>query len=413
MINYNTFELDNGLRVIHHLDHTKATAVLNVLYNVGARDENPNKTGFAHLFEHLMFGGSVNISSYDGALQNAGGTNNAFTSNDITNYYIEIPVENIETAFWLESDRMLQLDFSQKSLDVQKGVVIEEFKQRYLNQPYGEAYLHMRPLAYQKHPYRWATIGKEISHIENTTLEEVKNFFHTFYNPNNAILCVAGNLSLEKTTALTQKWFSSIPKGKRNPNFYPKEPTQLEPRRFNAQQINAQKALYIAFHKSNKFSAAHFAADLFSDIISTGKNSILYQTLVEKQSLFTDISAYVGDEKDPGLFYIVGKLQPTITIEQAEKGIWETLETIKQEGILPKALLSRKNKLITSKTYQDTNLLNKAMALCFALNDNDIGLANSLIDNYISVSVSDINQFANNILTKENSNTLVYDNTPQ
>src|SRR5882762_10287024 len=204
MVKFNKFTLDNGLRVIVHEDNTTPMAVLNILYDVGARDEDPEQTGFAHLFEHLMFGGSVNIPHYDEPLQRVGGENNAFTSNDITNYYITLPAANIETAFWLESDRMLSLAFSEKSLEVQRNVVIEEFKQRYLNQPYGDVWLKLRPLAYKVHPYQWATIGKEISHIENATMDDVKGFFFKHYLPPNAILVVAGNVTVDQVKSLSE-----------------------------------------------------------------------------------------------------------------------------------------------------------------------------------------------------------------
>lgn len=409
MINYETFTLANGLKVIHHLDESKSSAVLNLLYNVGARDENPEKTGFAHLFEHLMFGGSKNIASFDEELQKAGGTNNAFTSNDITNYYIEVPVQNIETAFWLESDRMLELDFSQKSLDVQKGVVIEEFKQRYLNQPYGKAYLHLRENAYQTHPYRWATIGKEISHIENATLTDVKEFFYSFYRPNNATLCVAGNITLERTKELCTKWFADIASGKPNANKYVQEEKQSEERRFVAPQANAQKALYIGFHKGNKTEQSHYTADLMSDIMANGKTSYLYVTLVAKRKLFSSITVYVGDDLDPGLLYIIGKVSENTSIEEAEQGLWTEIEAFKASDIDPSELQSRKNKIITAKTYQDSSLLNKAMSLCISERQGNIELINTALKNYNLVEVKDIKNLANKILRKTNCTTIVYD----
>lgn len=410
MISYNTFKLDNGLRVIHHLDNSKSSAVVNVLYNVGARDENPNQTGFAHLFEHLMFGGSENIPSYDTALQKAGGTNNAFTSNDITNYYIELPSQNIETAFWLESDRMKLLAFSEESLNVQKGVVIEEFKQRYLNQPYGKSYMHLRENAYHIHPYRWATIGKEISHIENATLHDVKAFFHRFYNPNNAILCVAGNITLEHTQQLAEKWFGPIDGGLRNKNEYPQEPIQKEPKRFIAPQENAQRAIYLAFHKPSKREQSHYVADLMSDILANGKTSFLYSKLVEQEEIFSAISVYIGDDLDPGLLYIIGMINNGSSIETAEELLWQQLESFKNTFDNEDQLKRNRNKLITAKTYQDTNLLNKAMSLCIAENQGDIEQVNKLIDNYNLVAVKDIKDLANNILTKENSTTVLYPN---
>jgi len=410
VILYNTFNLDNGLRVIHHLDKSKSATVLNVLYNVGARDENPKRTGFAHLFEHLMFGGSENIPSFDVALQKAGGTNNAFTSNDLTNYYIEIPAENIETAFWLESDRMKQLAFSEASLSVQKGVVVEEFKQRYLNQPYGKAYMHIRENAYQTHPYRWATIGKEIAHIEDATLEDVKSFFYQFYNPNNAILCIAGNIELEQVKHLSKKWFGPIPKGDRNKNIYPTEPKQTKEKRYEAKQENAQQAIYMAFHKASKKDKTHYAADLLSDLLANGKTSFLYSKLVEQQALFTTLSVYVGDDLDPGLLYIIGMIDNDKDLEEAEIALWREIEKFKSQFADEKELQRKKNKLITAKTYQETNILNKAMALCMAENEGNIEDVNKVNKYYNSVSMNEIKQLSNNILIKDNCTTILYPN---
>lgn len=413
MITYHQFTLDNGLTVIHHLDRTKSSAVLNVLYNVGARDENPDKTGFAHLFEHLMFGGSENIPSYDSALQKAGGTNNAFTSNDITNYYIEIPVQNIETAFWLESDRMKQLAFSQTSLDVQKGVVVEEFKQRYLNQSYGKAYMHIRETAYTTHPYRWATIGKEIKHIEDAKLEDVKAFFNQFYNPSNAVMSIAGNIEVAEVKKLSKRWFGDISPGKKNKNAYPIEPKQTQERRVVAAQENPQQALYLAFHKPGSKDQQHYVADLMADILTNGKNSYLYSRLVKADPVFTSITAYCGDELDAGLFYIIGKVNSEVTLSAAETKLWQCITDFKKEAIDEDELTRKKNKLITSKTYQETNLLNKAMSLCIAHNMGEIDLVNNSLSYYNLVSITDINKLSNTILNPENCTTLIYDKITQ
>ncbi|MBE9491597.1 MAG: insulinase family protein, partial [Bacteroidetes bacterium] len=248
MIDFDKFELNNGLKVIVHQDTSTPIVAMNILYDVGARDEDPDKTGFAHLFEHLMFGGSENIPKYDVPLENAGGENNAFTNNDITNYYLTIPKQNMELAFWLESDRMLQLAFSEKSLEVQRNVVIEEFKQSYLNQPYGDIWLLLRPLAYKLHPYQWTTIGKDISHIENATRKDVKAFYRKFYNPNNAILTVAGDIEMKEIEKLAQKWFGSIesfPKHERN---LPLEPKQLEQRHLRVKRNVPFDSIYKAYH---------------------------------------------------------------------------------------------------------------------------------------------------------------------
>jgi predicted Zn-dependent peptidase len=304
MIPFEKFVLPNGLRVIVQEDHTSPMAVLNIIYDVGAKDENPNQTGFAHLFEHLMFGGSINIPSYDEPLQRVGGENNAFTNNDFTNYYIQVPAVNIETAFWLESDRMLSLAFSEKSLEVQRNVVIEEFKQRYLNQPYGDVWLKLKPLAYQVHPYQWATIGKEISHIENAKIADVKAFFAKHYNPSNAILVVAGAVSLAEVKALCEKWFSPIPAGEKYQRNLPEEPKQIAER---SQKVFAKvptDAIYKTFHIDSRVSGKYNTADLISDILSRGESSRLYQSLVKNKRIFSDINAYISGDIEPGLLIV-------------------------------------------------------------------------------------------------------------
>jgi zinc protease len=333
MITYQSHSLSNGLRVISHYDDSTPLAILNILYDVGAKDEDPEKTGFAHLFEHLMFGGSVNIPEYDTPLQMAGGENNAFTSNDITNYYNQLPASNIETAFWLESDRLLSLAFTPKSLEVQRSVVIEEFKQRYLNQPYGDVWHHLRELSYTQHPYQWPTIGKEVSHIEKARLEDVKSFFFKHYNPANAILVVAGNCKPEHVFALAEKWFGPI----ENRNVYvrniAKEPIQTASR---TKKINAKvplNALYKTYPMSDRLSEGYIAADMLSDILSNGKSSRLYQRLVLEQKLFSSVDAYISGELDGGLFTIQGKLNKNVPFEKAELAIQAELDKIQQEKV--------------------------------------------------------------------------------
>ena len=321
MVKFDKFTLKNGLKVIVHNDPSTTIVAINVLYNVGARDENQDKTGFAHLFEHLMFEGSINIPSYDGPLQLAGGENNAYTTNDITNYYITLPKENIETAFWLESDRMLGLDFSEKKLEIQKNVVIEEFNQRYLNQPYGDVFLLLRPLAYKEHPYQWATIGKDISHIKNANLEDVKNFFAHHYAPNNAILTVAGNVTTEEIKLLAEKWFAPIEKRNISPRNLPKETKQKEPRTLKVERDVPFDAIYKAFHMSSKLDNEYYVTDLISDILSNGKSSRLYQSLVKEKKLFSEINAYITGDIDEGLFIVSGKLIDGIEMHKAENAI--------------------------------------------------------------------------------------------
>lgn len=332
MIAYEKFTLNNGLTVIVHEDHSTPLVALNILYKVGARDEQIDKTGFAHLFEHLMFGGSINIPSYDEPLQIAGGENNAFTNNDITNYYLTIPSQNIETGFWLESDRMLSLAFSEKSLEVQRSVVIEEFKQRYLNQPYGDVWLLMRPLAYKVHPYRWATIGKELAHIEDATLEDVKGFFKKWYAPNNAILSVSGDCTLEQIKSLCKKWFEPIPMADVPARMLPVEPIQTETRIQEVEKEVPNSHIYMAWHCCARTDKDFFATDMLSDLLSSGKSSRLHQQLVKEKNIFTEIHAYMSGDLDKSLFFIEGKLVDSITMEDAEKSIWEELEKIKEIG---------------------------------------------------------------------------------
>ena len=278
--------LGNGLRLVHSQDESTQMVALNILYNVGARDEHPEHTGFAHLFEHLMFGGSVNIPDYDTPLQLAGGENNARTNNDITNYYLTVPYQNVETAFWLESDRMLSLDFNERSLEVQRGVVMEEFKQRCLNQPYGDVSHLLRPLSYQTHPYQWPTIGKDLSHIANATLEEVKDFFFRFYAPNNAIIAVTGHISFEEAVRLTEKWFGPIPRREVPVRNLPVEQEQTEERRLVVERNVPLDALFMAFHMCDHLHPDYYAYDILSDILSNGRSSRLNQRLVQEKKHF-------------------------------------------------------------------------------------------------------------------------------
>src|SRR5690349_21616405 len=309
MIKYSSFTLSNGLRVFVHEDPTVQIAVMNILYDVGSRDEQPDKTGFAHLFEHLMFGGSKNIPSYDEPLQLVGGENNAFTSADITNYYLTVPAANIETGFWLESDRMLSLSFDPNSLEVQRKVVIEEFKQQYLNQPYGDVWLKLRPLTYEVHPYKWATIGKEISHIENATLDDVRSFFFKHYLPSNAILVVAGNVKHDQVKMLSEKWFGPIPGGTKPVRNLPKEPRQAKKKTLTVEAKVPADAIYKTYHMPGRFEKDFYAADLFSDVISRGHSSRLYQQLVDEKEIFTSISSFTTATIDPGMLVISGRLK--------------------------------------------------------------------------------------------------------
>lgn len=408
MINFERFILENGLRVLVHTDNSTPMAVMNILYDVGARDENPEKTGFAHLFEHLMFGGSANIPDYDEPLQLVGGENNAFTSNDITNYYLTLPTANLETGFWLESDRMQELAFSKKSLDVQRNVVIEEFKQRYLNQPYGDVWLLLRPLAYQVHPYNWATIGKEIKHVEDATMDDVKGFFYKHYRPNNAILVVAGNVTVEHVKELCNKWFLPIPAGDVPVRNLPKEPTQTEARKLTVERAVPASAIYKTWHIQDRLHPDYYAIDLVSDILSNGKSSRLYQRLVKELKLFSDINAYQTGDIDAGLFVVSGRLNNDVKMEDAEKAIDEQLNILKNEIVEERELDKLKNKLESNNVFGEMSVLNKAMNLAYAELLGDANRVNTEMESYQKVTSADIKRVANTVFTPENSSTLYY-----
>jgi len=408
MINFERFELDNGLKVIVHQDKSTPIVAFNLLYDVGARDEDPSRTGFAHLFEHLMFGGSVNIPDYDEVVEKAGGQNNAFTSNDITNYYITLPKENLEQAFRLESDRMLSLAFTPKSLEVQRQVVIEEFKQNYLNQPYGDIHLLLRPLAYQKHPYQWPTIGKEVSHIENATMQQVKDFFYKHYAPNNAILVVAGDVYADQIKTLAQKWFGPIERRAVPVRNLPKEPRQTKARKLEVERDVPVDVLYKVFHMCARTDKDFYATDLISDLLSRGNSSRLYNSLVKDQKLFSEVDAFVGGELDKGLFYIAGKLASGVTMMQAEAGIDAELEKLKSVLVEENELRKVKNKVISAQLFSELNVLNKAMSLATSELMGDLNLVNNEIALYEEVKASEMQNIAIDIFRKENSNTLYY-----
>ncbi len=408
MVNFNRFTLSNGLKVLVHEDPTTPMAVLNILYDVGARDEEEGRTGFAHLFEHLMFGGSVNIPSYDEPLQRVGGENNAFTSNDITNYYITLPAANIETAFWLESDRMLSLAFSEKSLETQRNVVCEEFKQRYLNQPYGDVWLKLRPLAYKEHPYRWATIGQDLAQIENAKMEDVKAFFKKHYNPQNAILVVGGNVKTDEVKELAEKWFGPIPSGDKYNRDLPKEPAQTEARSLTVNANVPLNAIYIAFKMPARLDSNYQVFDLISDILSQGQSSRLFNSLLKEQQLFSDINAYITSSLDEGLFVVDGKLVEGVSMETAEAAIWNELHKIATELVNEKELTKVKNKSESIMVFAEMSLLDKAMNLAYYELLGDADLLNVEINKYLSITAEQIKSVAADTFKKEKSSTLYY-----
>lgn len=408
MIQVNHHTLSNGLRIVHNEDNSTQMVALNVLYDVGARDEDPEHTGFAHLFEHLMFGGSVNIPDYDVPVQNAGGENNAWTNNDITNYYITLPYQNVETGFWLESDRMLSLDFSPQSLEVQRQVVIEEFKQRNLNQPYGDAAHLLREMAYQNHPYRWPTIGKEISHIANATLEEVKSFFYRFYAPNNAILAVTGHISFDETVRLAEKWFGPIPSREIPKRQLPAEKPQTAIRRRTVERKVPVDALYMAFHMCNRYHRAYHAFDIITDLLSNGRSSRFIQTLVQEKKLFTSIDAYISGSLDEGLLHITGKPASGVSLEEAEEAVWQELDKLKTVPVSEQELEKVKNRYESEQIFNNINYLNVATNLAFFEllgRAEDINLE---VGKYRSVTVEQIQETARRAFVPENCNVLYY-----
>ncbi len=408
MVKFDRFILKNGLRVLVHEDHTTPMAVVNIVYDVGARDENPEQTGFAHLFEHLMFGGSVNIPQYDSPLQLVGGENNAFTSNDLTNYYITLPALNIETAFWLESDRMLSLAFSEKSLDVQRNVVCEEFKQRYLNQPYGDAWLKLSPLAYKNHPYQWSTIGKELSHIENAKMEDVKAFFNKHYTPQNAILVVAGNVKVDDVKQLAEKWFEQIDAGNNYQRNLPVEPEQVEARREVVSSKVPNDSIMIAFHMEGRKDKNYYTSDLISDILSQGQSSRLYRRLLKEEELFSEVNAYISGNIDPGLFVVEGKPNQGVSIEDAEAALWAELAKMQDEYVLAYELEKVKNKTESTLEFAELSILNKAMSLAYFELLGDANQINQEAERYLAVTLEDIKQQSKKLFRKENSSTLIY-----
>ena len=408
MIQVNRYTLANGLRIVHNEDDSTQMVALNLLYDVGARDEDPSHTGFAHLFEHLMFGGSLHIPDYDTPVQNAGGENNAWTNNDITNYYITLPHQNVETGFWLESDRMLSLDFSPKSLEVQRQVVIEEFKQRNLNQPYGDASHLLRELAYEAHPYRWPTIGKEIAHIAQATLEEVKDFFFRFYAPNNAILAVTGHISFAETIRLAEKWFGPIPARNISPRQLPAEKPQTAVRRKTVERKVPVDAIYMAFHMSNRMHPDYYVYDMITDILSNGRSSRFIQSLVQEQKLFTSIDAYISGSLDEGLLHVTGKPVEGVSLEQAEEAIWKELEKMKTVPVSEQELEKVKNRYESEQIFNNINYLNVATNLAFFELTGKAEDINEEVGKYRAVTAEQIQATSARCFVPENCSILYY-----
>ena len=408
MLQINKHTLANGLKLVHNRDVSTQMVALNVLYQIGARDEHPDHTGFAHLFEHLMFGGSQNIPDYDTPLQLAGGENNAWTNNDITNYYLTVPKQNVEIGFWLESDRMLCLDFSSKSLEVQRGVVMEEFKQRCLNRPYGDTGHLLRPLVYKEHPYQWPTIGKELNHIAQATLQEVEDFFFSFYAPNNAILAVTGNITFEEAVRLAEKWFGPIPRRELKKRNLPAEPQQTEERRLTVERNVPIESLYMAFRMCDRMHPDYYAYDILSDILSNGRSSRLIQHLVHDRQIFSSIDAHISGSIDAGLFHITGKPANGVSLEDAEKAVWEELQIISNELIDEEELEKVKNKFESTQIFGNLNYLNVATNLAWFEMLSRAEDMDKEVENYRAVTSQQLMDVARKAFTRTNYSVLIY-----
>lgn len=408
MVAFESFVLDNGLKVIVHEDPTVQIAVMNVMYDVGSRDEDPNRTGFAHLFEHLMFGGSANVPSYDEPLQLAGGENNAFTSSDVTNYYLTVPAANLETGFWLESDRMLGLSFDPNVLEVQRKVVVEEFKQSYLNQPYGDVMLLLSPLSYKVHPYQWPTIGKKPEHVEGASMEDVRSFFYRHYVPSNAVLVVAGNVQGSAVRSLAEKWFAPIPSGIKPKRNIAVEPDQHEKRTLKTSASVPAHALYKTFHMGGRLSSQYHAVDLMSDMLGRGNSSRLHQRLVREKEIFSQVSSWVTGAADPGLLVFSGRTMNGITPEEAEKHLDEVIADFLNQGPTGQEMEKVRNQAETSHEFSETEVMNRALNLAYAATLGNPEMVNQELDLIRKVSVDEIRSTASSVIREENSSVLYY-----
>lgn len=403
------FTLSNGLRVVIHEDHSYPIAAVNVLYEVGARNETPDKTGFAHLFEHLMFGGSAHVPDFDKAIQRAGGSNNAFTTQDFTNYFISVPVANIETALWLESDRMLSLNFDPKVLEVQRKVVVEEFKQRIFNPPYGQVSHDLYSMAYEVHPYQWPTIGKDIRHIEEATMEDVRSFFARFYVPENAILVIAGAIPAAKALELARKWFESIPAGKHAKAPIPQEPAQTTARRRIVEKDVPANAIFRAFKTGTRTDSTYYADDLVTEVVGRNRSSRLQEQLVHKSQLFSSISSYANGALDNGLLIVSGQLKDHVAPEQAEQALDQLLyEELHTNPISQEELDLAKNQIISGLLFSRLELLNRAMGIAYATMIGNPDLAYEEEKIYDAVSLEQVRQRAAEVFNPTTCSTLWY-----
>lgn len=408
MFPYQRFFLNNGLEVIVHEDHSSKIAVFNLLYKVGSRFEKAGKTGLAHFFEHLMFGSSANVPVFDRELELVGGSCNAFTSPDITNYYMTLPAANIETAFWLESDRMLQLTLSEKTIETQRKVVMEEYKQRYLNQPYGDVWHHMRDLAFEKHPYRWPTIGQNLSDIEGYTREDVWEFYQTHYHPGNAILVVAGDVSLSQIEKLAQKWFGPIASNLAKRNEIASEPVQTQKRTREIQAKVPTDALYKAYKMPAKSESGYLEADLISDLLGSGKSSLLEQRLVKNGKIFASVGGYITGSVDPGLLVFSGKMESGISAKEGEQALDEVIGEFLGKEISDRDLQKIKNQGEAIKTYESIQLINRAMNLAYYAHLGDPELYWQEFEEKSKIGAAQIKTWANRLLQEDQASVLYY-----
>ncbi len=408
MISYHHHTLANGLKILVHEDPSSPMAAVNLLYDVGARDEDPGRTGFAHLFEHLMFGGSAGVPEFDTVLQRAGGNNNAYTTNDLTNYYDVLPAVNLETALWLEADRMNLLDFSERSLDVQRKVVCEEFKEHYINQPYGDVWHKLRALVYTVHPYRWPTIGLELSHVEEASLDDVRNFFYRFYRPNNAILAVAGGVKTSEVIELAEKWFGQIERGPANERKLPAEPVQSKARHLIVEADVPVDMLYRAWPMCDRKHPDYYATDLLSDMLSAGESGRLHRRLVMENEFFSDLEAYITASFDDGLFVIEGKFAEGVDRGEAEAALEAELELVRTQFVSTEELEKARNQSEASEAFGNVSVLGKAMKLAYYELLGNAALINEEIEQYRRVSAEDIQRVAREVLRPERCSTLHY-----
>ena len=408
MITYSKHKLENGLTLLANHDRTSRMAAVNILYKVGARNENPSRTGLAHLFEHLMFKGTHSVPDFDTPVQMACGENNAFTNNDYTDFYITLPVDNIQTALWLESDRMHGLNLSEEAIEIEKRVVIEEFRQRYLNQPYGDVMMLMRQMAYTRHPYRWATIGLSPDHISSASVEEIRAFYERYYQPSNAILSVSGDIEPEAFFSLAEKWFSGIENRDFAPQQTPVEPEQTEPRRMEVERDVPATMIVIAFHMGNRLSPDFFVGDMTSDLLAGGDSARLYDRLIKRKRLFATANAYISGDLDCGTFCFTGQLLPTTSVEAAEEAIWAEISELQQGKVSKYEIAKVKNKFEANTLFGELNVMNKAMNLGYYEMTGDISLINREVDIYRSLGAEDVADFSRRIFRRENSSTLIY-----